>query len=224
MAGFPSLPASGGGFGGGFGGPFNPWGIASSGTPQTGPGFTPMGNQQPSPFTGGGVNPFLQQMLQQQGQTIGGQYLNPQSNQYLQAYYNAAADPLIQQFKYATDPSILGGAVKSGNLFSSAPQQNEFNAQHALGQSLASLGAGIYEPAYMAERGLQQQAAMGAPQTAAGMYLPAEQLMGIGATQQQQQQKYMSAPFDLLSQYAGLIPGMLGNFNVSHLTGSSGGK
>lgn len=227
MAGFPGSQGPTGvaqsQFGmGGFGGPFNPWGIASSGTPQT--GFTPMGNQQPSPFTGGGVNPFLEQMLRQQGQTIGGQYLNPQSNQYLQAYYNAAAQPMIEQFKFGTDPSILGGAVKSGNLFSSAPQQQESIAQGQLSRGLADLASGIFEPAYMAERQLQQQSALNAPGTAAGMYLPAQQLMNIGGQQQQQQQRYLSSPFDLLSQYSGLIPSMLGNFNVSKLTGSSGGK
>lgn len=221
---------SGGGPGGGAGGfsgtgsmipPQAGYGVA--GGPATGGNLTQPNpvpytippQAQPAQQTGGGVAPFLGGAMGQQGATIGGQYLNPQTNQALQSYYNAAAAPMIQQFQQATDPSILGGAVRSGNLGGSAPQQQEYNAQTALAQGLGNLGANIYEPAYQQERQLQQQAAQYAPQMAAGQYLPAQMLGQVGQQQQQLQQEIMKFPFSLLSGAAGLVgPG----------TGGAGGQ
>lgn len=159
----------------------------------------------PAPITGGGVAPFLGQAQQQLANTIGGQFLNPQTNQYLQAYFNAAAQPMTQQFQNVTDPSILGGAVQSGNLYGSAPQQQESIAQTALAQGLGNLAANIYEPAYQAERGFQQQAIGMEPGIAQAQYLPAEMLGQVGQQQQQLKQALLSWPFQALSGAAGLI-------------------
>jgi hypothetical protein len=175
----------------------------------------------------GGVTPYLGQAQTQLGNIIGGQYLNPQTNQYLQAYYNAAAAPMIQQFQQATDPSILGGAVKSGNLYGSAPQQQEFNAQTALAQGLGNLGANIYEPAYQAERQLQQQAIGMEPQIAQSQYLPAQMLGQVGSQQQQLQQQIMGWPFSALSGAAGLVGPATGGtgqqVQIGTTPGQSGG-
>ena len=197
----------------------------STGQPPTGGvGGGSVGGVNPAQQTGGGVAPGLNQAYQQNQNIVGGQYLNPQSNQYLQSYYNAAAQPLIQQFQQSTDPSILGNAVKSGNIYSSAPQQTESNAQTALAQGLGNLGANIYEPAYQQERQLQQQAINSAPGLASAQYLPAQELQGIGGQQQQLQQSIMNFPWQLLSGGAGLVSPGTGGTGTQISTGQQPGS
>ena len=170
--------------------------FASYGSPAIGgPGGQP----------GGSVLPYLSQAQNQNAATIGGQYLNPQSNQYLQQYYNAAALPMIQQYQNTTAPDILGGAVQSGNLYGSAPQQQMSNAQSGLAQGLGNLAANIYEPAYQQERQLQQNAIGQAPGLAQAQYLPAQMLGQVGGQQQQLQQQIMGWPYQNLSGAAGLL-------------------
>lgn len=172
----------------------------------------------------GGLPPYLAQGQNYLSSVLGGQYLNPQSNQYLQAYYNAAAAPMIQNFQQVTDPSILGNAVKSGNIYGSAPQQNEFNAQTALSQGLGNLAANIYEPAYMAERQMQQGAAGMLPGMAEAQYLPSQMLGQVGGQQQALQQAVMNWPMTALGFGAGLIPQLIGGSGTTTLrTGGSGG-
>lgn len=218
---YSGTPATGGPVSGPPGGGFAPLG---GGSYNPGIGQLPPTQGQPAQQIGGGVGPGLQNAQNQLQNTISGNMLNPQTNHYLQSYYNAAAQPLTQQFQQVTDPSILGNAVKSGNLFSSAPQQNEFNAQQALAQGLGNLGANIYEPAYQQERQLQQQAIGMEPGIAQAQYLPAQELMNIGNQQQQLQQSIQNYPLQLLSGMAGLIgPGTGGsgvNIGTSQIPGS----
>ena len=105
-----------------------------------------------------------------------GANLDPSTNKYLQSYYNAAAQPVIQNFQQAIAPNILGNAVAAGGLGSSGTQQAFSNAESNLGQQLGNLSANIYEPAY--QQGLAQQAsAIGqAPGLAAGQYIPSQEL------------------------------------------------
>jgi hypothetical protein len=178
-----------------------------------GPSYAPPTGTQPSPMTGGGVAPGLNTAYQANTNIAGGANLNPATNPALQSYYQAAASPLIQQYQQATSPDILGNAVQSGNLFSSAPQQQQQNAQTALAQGLGNLGANIYEPAYQSALGQQSQAIAEQPALAQGQYIPSQELAGTGSQQQQLQQNILSYPMSLLSGLAGMVgPG----------TGSSG--
>jgi hypothetical protein len=176
---------------------------------------TQVGGVTPAPQTGGGVAPGLNQAYQANQNIVGGANLNPSTNQYLQSYYNAASQPLIQQFQQATDPSILGNAVMSGNLQSSAPQQQESNAQTALAQGLGNLGANIYEPAYETALGQQSNAIAAAPGLASAQYIPSQELAATGSQQQQLQQSVLSYPFQLLSGMAGLVGPGSGNAGSS---------
>lgn len=183
-----------------------------SGQPPT---SQPVGGVTPAPQTGGGVAPGLNQAWQQNQNIVGGANLNPSTNTALQGYYNAAAQPLIQQFQQSTDPSILGNAVMTGNLHSSAPQQQESNAQTALAQGLGNLGANIYEPAYEQALGQQTNAINSAAGLAQAQYLPAQELAGVGSQQQQLQQSILGFPYQLLSGASGLVGPTTGGSGVS---------
>jgi hypothetical protein len=79
---------------------------------------------------------------------MGGGLMNPSDNQYLQQYFNAAAQPLTQQFQQTVAPGILQNAAQTGTLGSAGQAQAYGNAENALSQGLGNLAAGIYEPAY----------------------------------------------------------------------------
>ena len=190
----------------------------AGGVPQIGSSGQPATN---NPFGSGSVIPYLQGAQNANQQFVNGKAVGP-NNSLLSQYYNAAAAPMIQQFQQATDPSILGGAVQSGNLYGSAPQQNEYNAQTALAQGLGSLGAGIALPAYEQGQQLRQNAIFGAPSLAQAQYLPAQELGQVGAQQQQLQQSIMGWPFSALSGAAGLLgPATGGSGSVT--VGGQGG-
>lgn len=124
-----------------------------------------------------------------------GANLDPSTNKYLQDYYNAAAQPVVQNFQQAVAPNILGNAVAAGGLGSSGTQQAFSDAESNLGQQLGNLSANIYEPAY--EQGLQQQAtAIGqAPALASGQYIPSQEMAGVGQQQQQQAQNVLQTGY-----------------------------
>lgn len=144
-----------------------------------------------SPQATGLVNAGANQQLD----TIAGQYLNPSDNQYLQAYYNAAAQPLTQQYQQTTAPNILANAAQTGTVGSAGMNQAFGNANDALAQGLGNLAAGIYEPAYQQERQMQNSAATGAGSTATGLYVPAGQQMASGQIGQQQAQNVLQTAY-----------------------------
>ena len=135
---------------------------------------------------------------------------NPNTNPNLQAYANAAAGPLVQNYQQAVQPSLVAQAEQSGTLNSSGFNQAQSNAQYNLGQGLATQNANIYEPAYQLGTQEQMSAIQGTPAQVQGLYAPTQALYGLGATQQQQQQNVLNAntanatqaanwPFNLLS-------------------------
>jgi len=154
---------------------------------------------------------------------IGGSQLNPSSNQYLQDYYNAAALPMVQQFRHATDPSILANAAATGNLDSSGPKSAETLATSQLGQSLGNLAANIYEPAYQQAANNQLTAIGMAPGMAQSQYIPANELSGVGGQQQGLQQNVLNWPQQALSGAGGLVGPMSGGAGTSYVMGPSQG-
>lgn len=162
----------------------------------------------------GATSPLIQGAQQQQAKTLAGQYLTPQSNPYLKQYYDAAADALTQQYKFATDPSLLAHGAQTGTLVSSPMVQQNQLARYNLGQNLANLAAGIYEPAYQYERGQQTAAAQEAPALTQAQYIPAHELMQLGQQEQGQAQNVFNQATRNLTQL-GLWPyqalGMYGN-------------
>ena len=91
--------------------------------------------------------------LGQAKQILSGAYLNPSSNPYLQATYNEAAQPLVTQFRDATEPGIQAEFAQAGSFGGSAQRDAENIAQQNLAQGLSNLGTNIYGENY--EQGMQ---------------------------------------------------------------------
>lgn len=143
--------------------------------------FARGGNQTPN-------NPTLQAFAN-------GQFAGP--NPYLNQYYNQAANQLTQQYQLGTQPALMAEFQQAGAFNSPGFNQAQGLAQSQFGNSLATLGADIYEPAYQqgmqnmltAGQGLQQNAqfntgnqlaaAQGLPAAAAGMFAPGQALAGL---------------------------------------------
>jgi hypothetical protein len=155
--------------------------------------------------------------------TMQGQYLDPSQNKALQDYLNAGMAPIVANYQTAVAPNILSNAVATGGLGSSGAAEAFSNAQAELARSLGDYSAQVIEPAYQAERGLQQQAIMGAP----GLLAPSQQAIGqmgsllgqqAGAAQglpgmlspQLQAAQGMAGTLSPQLQAAGQIPGMYG--------------
>ncbi len=102
-------------------------------------------------------------------------------NPYLAPYYNQAADQVTGQYQNAIAPGVLASGIASGTLGSTGNVFTDRYAQDTLGQSLASLAAQIYEPAYAQERQLQFGAAQAQNQDALQAQSLADQLqLGMG--------------------------------------------
>jgi len=167
------------------------------------------------------------------GMYAGGGMLGP--NPYLNQYYNQAANQLTQQYMLGTAPSLMAQYEQAGALNSSGFNQAQGLAQYGLGQSLATLGANTYEPAYQFESGQMLNAAQNAPSAVQGLYAPAQALYGFGGAQQQQQQNVLNAaqqnaaqqanwPYNILSQLGGAIGEMKGGLGTTISSGPAGGS
>lgn len=168
-----------------------------------------------SPLTQGAQQYVGSQLANRGGQeqlnaTIRGDYLSPDTNPYLRQYFNAAADPLITQYQFATSPDILAKGANSGTLVSSGATQANQLARYNLGRNLASLAAQTYEPAYQQERSNQQNAtgtriaqqqnlAAQVPGLVNAQYTPSQQLMNVGNMQQQQAQNVLTQGYQNLN-------------------------
>lgn len=116
-----------------------------------------------------------------------GQMMGP--NPYLNSYYNQAALPLVSNYQSATAPMLAAQFQQAGAFNSPGYNQASGLAQQGLGQSLATLGANIYEPAYQQEsanrlaaaQSIQQNAMQGASLGLQG------QIANQGANQQAQE-------------------------------------
>ena len=161
--------------------------------------------------TGGGTTPGTG-MLEN---TVAGDYLNPATNPYLNATFNEAAQGLTSQYQTATAPSNLAESqmATGGGGASSAGAEMQAMNQYGLGQNLGNLATNIYGGNYEQERQNQLGAAgqlasdfqnqqqnrlsgLGLlPQTQSSLYQPANELLGMGNIQQQQQQNVLNTQF-----------------------------
>ncbi len=152
------------------------------------------------------------------------------SNPYLQATYNEAAQPMVTQFRDATEPGIQAEFAQAGSFGGSAQQDAENIAQQNLAQGLSNLGTNIYGQNY--EQGLQdmirEQGLL--PGLLQGAYTPAQELLGAGNQQQQfaqqqintnlqNQQNAYNWPFQILGQLGAALPTAVGGAYSSQQTG-----
>lgn len=170
-----------------------------------------------------------------QGMYASGGMMGP--NPYLNQYYNQAATQDVNQYNLATQPALQAQFQRAGAMDSSGFNEAQGLAQYGLGQSLGTLGANIYEPAYQFESGQMLNAAQNSGMGVQGLYAPGQNLYNIGAAQQQQQQNQNNVatqnaqqqanwPFNLLSQMGGALgqAGMGGGNTISTGPAVSGGK
>ncbi len=235
-----SLPGIGGlGIKGGAGGGGYP-GIAGmpAGLNQQVAGFSP--DQTNAMQMGENVSGAAQSLANlgagTQGMYAAGGMMGP--NPYLNQYYNQAANQDMQNYMLSTQPALQAQFQRAGAMDSSGFNEAQGLSQYGLGQSLATLGANIYEPAYQFESGQMLNAAQGMPGAIQGLYAPGQNLYNIGAAQQQQQQNQYNVatqnaqqqanwPFNMLSQMGGALgqAGMgAGNTISTGPPAQSGGK
>ena len=94
--------------------------------------------------------------------------------------FNRAAQGVVNQYTGTVMPNIDTAANRANALGGSAYQEYADRARFDLGQNLNNLATQIYGGNYMNERGLQQQAMMGAPQMLEGQLRGAQAMLGAG--------------------------------------------
>lgn len=127
--------------------------------------------------------------------TLSGKYLDPTTNPYLTATANEAAQNVTQNYENAVAPSNIAAAQSGGGLDSSAFAETQAQNQFGLGQNLQNLDTNIYGGNYSNERANMMNAQGLIGQTQSSLYAPANQLLGVGTLQQQQQQTGLDTVF-----------------------------
>lgn len=147
-----------------------------------------------------------------------GNMLNPATNPQLTAYYNAAAQPMTNQYNAATAPSAMSQAALSGAFGGSADAENRALGAYNFGNNQQQLAASIYEPAY--QQGLQQMTqTLGLdPSLTANLNVPGETMLSAGGIQQQQSQA------DLNAQYQNQYNSAMWPYEMAQALGGSFGE
>jgi hypothetical protein len=161
-------------------------------------------------------SPLQQAALQQQQQTVGGDYLS-QSNPYLNQALAGARDIATQGY-YDALKGGRSGAVMAGRMGSGAQQDVESRAEQNLANALASQAGQLRYQDYASERARQESAALNAPAMAASEYQDINQLLQTGQTGEAYDQAALEAdvarfnfgqqkPYEKLSSYLGAVYG-----------------
>ena len=139
-------------------------------------------------------SPLLQGAQQQQGSTIGGDYLsagNPYFNQAMQG----AAQGATQNY-YDAIAKAQGAASQAGRYGSGVSADIQNRAANTLSNTLANKYGEFAAQNYANERQLQQQSALNAPALSAADYQDIQQLMNVGKTQEDYQKTALQADID----------------------------
>jgi hypothetical protein len=179
-------------------------------------------------------SPLTQAGQQQQLGTVQGQYLsagNPYLTQALAGPTQQATQAYNDAIKAAQGTASMAGRYGSGV---SADIQNR--AAQTLSNTLANKYGELAYQNYAGERGLQNQAAVNAPQMAAADYADIQQLANVGKTAEGYQQTALQSdidrynyeqnlPYQKLSAYLGAAYGSpQGQVSTSQQQSSGGGK
>ena len=138
-------------------------------------------------------SPLINQALAQQQGAVGGEYLG--ANPYLAAALKPGQEAATQAYNQA-----IGGtrsqAAGAGRYGSGAQTQLEGLSQQNLANALANQAGQAAYQNYASERGIQEQAARGAPQMAQAAYQPINQLLQTGQAREDYSQKALQADLD----------------------------
>jgi len=168
----------------------------------------------------------LQQAGQQQAlQTVQGDYLN--ANPFLQGAYQAASQPVIDQWQQQIAPGIDSSFAGAGRLGSGLYAQARNTAESTLGRNLTDMSSKMAYSNYAQERQNQLNMAQQSGQMAQEDYGDLNKLMAVGAAREGQQQAQLqdqisrfnfeqSQPWDQLARYSGLVQGGYGGTTTSN--------
>jgi len=178
-------------------------------------------------------SPLTSGAIAQQTGTVGGQYLG--ANPYLEAALRPGQQAATQAYNQA-----IGGtrsqAAGAGRYGSGAQTQLESLSQQNLANALAGQAGQAAYQNYATERGLQQQAALAAPQLAQSQYADIQQLANVGKTAEGYSQAELQSaidrynfeqnkPYQKLAAYLGAAYGApVGTVSQSTTQQSGGGK
>jgi hypothetical protein len=157
--------------------------------------------------------------------TLSGRYLDPSTN----PAYSAGVNQITNDFQTGALPQFNSVFSKANAFGSDNSAFNEYSgqlAQKGLGQPLANLWGNIYQ----GERANQMNALGQVPSISGANYTDLTNLYTAGGVQQQQQQQALDTayqtwaaqnqyPWTQAQNFAGLIPGLLGNSGTSTATG-----
>ena len=139
-------------------------------------------------------SPLLSQAQQQQGATVGGEFLSA-GNPYFSQALQGAAQGATQNYNDAI-MAAQSGASKAGRYGSGVSSDIQNRAATTLANTLSNKYGELAAQNYSNERGLQQQAAFNAPNLAAADYQDIQQLMNVGKTQEDYQKTALQADID----------------------------
>jgi hypothetical protein len=148
--------------------------------------------------------------------TLSGKFLDPTTNPWLSKTYDAASQNMVNKYQLSTAPSTMAAMQRAGQFGGSAMNESMALDQFSLGQNLSNLATSIYGGNYATERGNQMQMQGMMPSIMGAGYYPGQQLMGVGALEQEQQQAvndtgYQNAvgqaewPYNILSGMGGAL-------------------
>lgn len=143
--------------------------------------------------------PGLDAAITENNRTLGGEYLDVANNPYLRAI----ADRMGGQAMAGANATFGGRGRTGGGLH-----------QQSLTRGIADANAGVYAPAYEAERGRMSSAVGMAPSLEAGRYLGPQALISAG-------QNISARPFDINSQYGGILAQIAGLGQQGTTTGET---
>jgi hypothetical protein len=141
----------------------------------------------------GATTPVIGELLGQQRNVLGGQYLGP--NPYLEAALKPAQDLAAKQYYDAINQtrSNLSG---SGRLGSGAQVQLEGLAGENLANALVNQAGNAAYQNYATERGLQESTARYIPQLLQSTYAPSSQLLNVGQAREDYSNKALQSDID----------------------------
>jgi len=199
---------------------------------------TQLGGLQGLVTTAGGVAPTLGAGQQNIQDVLQGQFLN--SNPFLDAMFRNASSNMVNQYQQTTAPSLISEALRAQAYGGTGMEETQQFNQFSLGQNLNNLAAQIYGGNYAQERQNQMQALGQLPGVAQAQFMPAQQVLGAGTLEQQQQQsgfdvafqnalRQQQYPYEVLGQFGGALgtaagPAYSSNTIVPIKTGMMGFK
>jgi hypothetical protein len=178
-------------------------------------------------------SPLTSGAIAQQTGTVGGQYLG--ANPYLEAALRPGQEAATRAYEQAIS-GTRSQAAGAGRYGSGAQTQLESLSQQNLANALANQAGQAAYQNYAMERGLQQQAALAAPQLAQSQYADIQQLANVGKTAEGYSQAELQAaidrynfeqnkPYQKLAAYLGAAYGApMGQVSTSQTQQSGGGK